>query len=494
MNLLQQILKLKCSAMEDLSQAVRGQFLIVKHEDSFKRGKIIEEPDEDDASFWIYLIDFGSTIQAAFADFFVIKLEDAFRYTFELPPQCYECRLSEVIPSAIKCSSGWSEKSTEEFKKFIDKKSLQVEVVSFVDEVANVYLLAAPAAPGTADTLNEHMLLLGFAQNSDDSYLSRVDEIAREKTGHNVGLQKLEDKLVDETFAAPPEGVLTEKIKLDGPYSPLEGRLYGLCREKLTGIAIEASSVNSVLFDPYPFDGKQKLLVAASMSKRDQKVVLHQTTMMPHLPGMATLLSLIFGPIAEVRCSDKKQRYTSVLAGLGCDANFKPFYGEHDCLIDIDVELSEQDFCNINELRSQMSYVSRQQPGQMLFGREKLRARDRICFLLNEIFPQERSPLGINREGKSWKWNTTADTDLEDEGLYPSLVPMEKLVPISVETRNMMKRHAQELEAAARTNQTDEHIKCRFCEEDVDTCIDLQIHVKKNLHKKRWLRIRDETM
>lgn len=469
--------------------------MIVKHEDAFKRGKIIESPDDGETTFWIYLIDFGSTIEATFADFFMLQQEGAFQYAFELPPQCYECRLSEVIPSAIKCSSGWSEKSTEELKKFIEGKYLEITVVSFVDEVACVYLLAAPVTPGMADTLNEHLVLHGYAQHSDDAYLNRVDEIAREKMRFNNNFvpEKLEDKLVDDIFALPT-GMLTDSVKLDGPYSPLEEKIYGLCQKSPIGITVEISSVNSVLFDPYPFDGTAKLLVAASMSKRDEKVVLHQTTMMPHLPGMATLLSLIFSPLAEVRCSDNKHRYTSVLAGLGCDENSKSCYGEHDCLIDIDVELSQQDFSQINEMRSLMSFVMRQQPGRMLFDREKLRARDRICFLLKKIFSQERSPLGINREGRSWRWKTFADIELKAEGLYPSLTPIEKLSLLTDEHRKALKKHAQNLENDARLNQTDKHIKCRLCEEDVDTCVDLQVHVKKNLHKKRLLRIRDETL
>lgn len=484
--------------MNELSQAVRGKFLIVKHQNSYRRGKIIKTPDEDDPSavFWIYLIDFGSTVPAKFSDFYVIQQKEAFQYSFELPPQCYQCRLSEVIPSAINCSSGWSPKSTDEFKKFIENKGLEVTVVSFVDEVASVYLLAAPVAPGMCETLNDHLVILGYAQQSDDSYLGRIDQIKREKKVRNedIRMGQLEDKLVDECYPVPPTGMLAESMKLDGPYSPLEEKVHGLCQESPRGINIDATSVNSVLFDPYPFDGTKKLLVAASMSKRNEDVYLHQTTVMPHLPGMATLLSLIFSPIAEVRCTDNKHRYTSILAGLGCDDNYKSIFGEHDCLIDIDVELSPEDFRMIDELRSLMSYLMRQEPTQKMFVREKVNARNRICLLLKKIFSQERSPLGINMEGRSWKWNTYADIEFKAEGLYPSLAPKENLKQISIQTRNEMKKHAQQLQTAADINQTNESIECRLCEERVDTCTDLQIHVKKNMHKQRLLRIRDETM
>ena len=55
--------------------------------------------------------------------------------------------------------------------------------------------------------------------------------------------------------------------KLEGPYNPLEMRMYGRVRA-LTGctLKIEDDSVNSVMLDDQPGDVHERVLVAASVS------------------------------------------------------------------------------------------------------------------------------------------------------------------------------------------------------------------------------------
>lgn len=483
-----------------MEQALNEELLLVKQDNMIKRAKIIEKPDDGEEDFEVLLVDFGEIIKVNFNDLYNFP----FKYIFQLPPQCFECKLSEVIPSAVNCPSGWTDRATEEFKKFIDGRGLEVKVNSFVNRVASVHLVAGPCAPGTCENLNQQLVMLGFAQQSDDSYMFRCDQLNRKIRRTHAEYREiavgLEDTLVDDKINPPPAESLTESLKLDGPFSPLESKVSSLCQNAPSMISIDQSSVNSVLFDPFPNDPSEKVLVACSMTKRDQQVTLQQTTIMPHMRGMACLLGLMFSPIAEVRASSKKDRYTSIFTGLGCNENQKPHYGEHDCLIDVDVEFSEKDFLMINELRSCMSSMMRCEPnyGQPnVLGREKIADRDRICLLLKTIIasddPEERSPLGVAKEPKNWRWADYIKIEKKVEGMYPELAPREELNRVTEETRNSLKKHAKELQEKARINSSDELIHCRLCEENIEKIVDLQMHVRNSLHKKRVMRIRDET-
>lgn len=477
-----------------------GFLLILKHEGIFKRGKIIEEADEGEVEHSIYLVDYGTIVKADFSSFYTCsggEQNNALQYVFELPPQCFQCFLSEICPSPINCPSGWSVRSTEEFKKFIEGKSLEIEVLSFVDRIASVRLIAG----GFQESFNDYLVVsLELALPCDDSYMCLLDQNDREKQrfrgrDSNEVKLKLEDELADDSIVPPPGDKLKEEIMIEGPFSPLESQLKSLCQSGTSHTSIEASSVNHVLFDPYPNDGVKKLLVSASMSQRDQRVTLHQTTIMPHLPGMACLLSLIFSPIAEVRCTKRRDRYSSILTGLGCDENRKPHFGEHDCLFFTDVELDQKDFDMINLLRKKMSSLMQSEPNsqfQSLKGFEKSNARTEIGNLLKDIMTKDRSPLGILEENE-WEWKPFVKIEQKSEAMYPTLVTWEKLMPMSENTRRTFKNGAQELKRQADTNSKDQIIHCALCEEKIETVIDLKLHVMKKLHQKRLERIRDET-
>lgn len=505
----QEILHNKCKNIDGFQDLIDGSRGLVKHKNVMKRCKLIGDPIDNECN--IHLIDYGSTIKVDIDDLYTIDDQDSqfsknfMQDIFELPIQCIECRLSEIIPSPIKCSSGWSEESTEKFKKFILNKGVEISVNSFVDRVASVRLNVCPAEPETGACLNDHLVISGYAQTSDDSYFCQLDKHRRQKDGRRDtsgnGSIELEDELADLTIAQPPELYLNEEIRLDGPFSPLECGVESIGREPAIRINIETSSVNSVLFDPFPNDGTKKILVAASMSKKDDRVTLHNTTILPHLPGLACLLGLMFSPMAEVRCRTINPRYTSILTGLGCDENRKPHYGEHDCHINVDVELDQNDFQMINELRANMSVIMQTTTGfkfQPISGQksqEKRGAREKVCQLLLEIASKERRSLGIIGACKDWNWNQNVQKiERQNDQMYPNLPTIEQLKPLSENTKLSLKRNSDELERFANINAKDEHLKCELCEETVETVTELQIHVLKKLHKERLLSIRDDIM
>lgn len=272
---------------------------------------------------------------------------------------------------------------------------------SFVDRIDSVRLVGGPKTPNMCESVNEQLVILGFAQTSDDSYMNQLDHIEREKQSNRNTREseKHEDEFGDVGIVPPPEHSLSESVNIEGPFVALESRPKMISRVNCTDVVVEASSVNHVLIDPFPNDATKKVLVAASMSQKDERVTLHQTTIMPHLPGMMSLLGLIFSPAAEVHMTTKKDRYTSILFGLGADENQKPHFGEHDLLVNVDVELTQNDFKMINELRGKISMLLKNVPGfkfqPKMNSVNKVQLRNNICQLLIEISSKHRSPLGV---------------------------------------------------------------------------------------------------
>lgn len=174
-----EILDMGCRKMRTLDD-VKGDCVIINHEEKFKRGRIIEHPEEDEIEpkYVCLLIDYGLVIKVPFGSFYACAGFDdqLLKSVFELPPQCYECRLSEVIPSAINCPSGWSDSSTVTFKRFIAEKIVTIEINAFVERVASVQLYAGH------ENLSEYLLLNQFAQRSDDSYIQMFDQLHRNGT------------------------------------------------------------------------------------------------------------------------------------------------------------------------------------------------------------------------------------------------------------------------------------------------------------------------
>lgn len=502
------IIKGSSRNISSIQEALEGNLIIIKHNEILKRAKIIQMPDEedDDPCFIAFLVDYGNNVEAKMNDFYISSEStndgnSVLQHIFEMPPQCFQCCLSEIIPSALKCLSGWTSASTKEFKKFVNHRPVDIFVNSFVDRIASVNLVRHNER--MSESLNNHLIIEGYAQRSDDSYIRLLDQLRRHTETRNDfdKFQSLENELVDVEFPAPEDDLLETTVQLNGPYSPLVCRLEGLCRKDpdltSSNASVEPSSVNHILIDPYPNDANKKILVAASMSNKNQsnRVTLHQTSIMPHVPGMPCLLGLIFGPVVQVRASKGKSRHTSILTGLGCNLGRKPHFGEHDCMFFLDVEFDKEDFELINELRHQMSVVMQtidEGFHKLRFGEQKKYARVRIRELVKKIFDKERKPLGENTENSEWNWKVTKNPDFGVEATYPAIYA-ESLVPLSENTRRDLKHHANELKRKADINSKNESIKCQLCEEKLESIDDLRLHVLKKIHKERCLQIRDES-
>lgn len=492
---LTEILQGMCMPIDDFTE-VLGRCLIVEHNDSLLRATIVAVPENDEDAYTLQLIDYGSHVEVGRNQLLTVGGPKALQAVFDLPPQCFECRLAEIKPHPLKSTSGWSQESKHLFEEFIGYGTIELEIYSFVNNVASVRVFNGPDL--TINNLNKVLVLEELAQEAEESYVSMLNNIKRFSTNKKnpKDFNELEDDVADYFVMPPPEDMLTETLEFDGPFSPLEATLENVCREREGIINIHNGSVNHVLFDPYPHDGVTKVLVAGvKLKNQSSEVTLRDTTVMPAVPGMECLLSLLFSPLALIS-HDHNERYTTVLTGLGCNPKTKkPYYGENDTVSHVDVELDDIDFKLINDIRAAMTFLTQIEPGktfQTLQEYEKTNACQEIGSNLMKLLLKKRARLGVKYIPNEYSWTNYEHTreDLLPEGIYPNHVYPFLLAPINEVRRCDLLNEYKELKQLAKTNVRDKIIECHLCGIQLGTVIDLQLHVETLMHKQRYLSLK----
>lgn len=66
---------------------------------------------------------------------------------------------------------------------------------------------------------------------------------------------------------------------------------------------VEQDSVNSVAIDSAPHDPHQQMMVAGfvGLNPNGSSVIARDTTIMPLIPGLPAIITLLFTPVAEFR-------------------------------------------------------------------------------------------------------------------------------------------------------------------------------------------------
>lgn len=151
----------------------------------------------------------------------------------------------------------------------------------------------------------------------------------------------------------PPIRLCRRTVELKGPHSPLETMVNAMIEEaKALPASIDRQSVNSVLLNNEPQEHAKKYMVAASVTRRSDdsdELVLRYTTLMPDIRGCGALMALIFCPTMEIRRDKHKNRYTSIITGLGYHEN-QTYLREHNMKIDLDVEIDLEDMDTVSDI------------------------------------------------------------------------------------------------------------------------------------------------
>ncbi|XP_022431670.1 ATP-dependent RNA helicase TDRD9 isoform X1 [Delphinapterus leucas] len=371
----------------------------------------------------VFFVDYGNRAHVALDVLMEIPCQ-----FLELPFQALEFKICKMRPSArcLVCGEHWSGRASRRFSSLVSGHALLVKVFSVVHGVLHVdaYLSSA-----LQDAVNVRDVLVkeGYAELAEEPYESKqshevlkglFSKSAEYVTDMSEPSALKDDKkylirILLESFSSNKLGNPNCKAILHGPFNPYELRCHSLTRiSKFRRVRIEKESINSVIISDSPEDLHQRMLVAASLSVNatGSTMLLRETSLMPHIPGLPALLSMLFAPVMELRVDRDGKCYTGVLCGLGWNPTTgAPLLPEHDMELAFDVQFSVEDAIEINILRAAINKLVCDGPnGSMCLGPERItqlqdNARQKLLGLFCPLKPREK--IVPKWHEKPYEWN-----------------------------------------------------------------------------------------
>ncbi|KAF4018174.1 hypothetical protein G4228_009423 [Cervus hanglu yarkandensis] len=371
----------------------------------------------------VFFVDYGNRARVALGVLMEIPCQ-----FLELPFQALEFKICKMRPSAqcLVCGERWSGAAGRRFSSLVGGRTLLVKVFSVVHSVLHV---DAYLPSGLQDTVSVRGILIGqgYAEPAEEPYESKQShEVLKglfSKSVENltdmsmVSPGKEDEKylirILLESFSSNKLGNPNCKAVLHGPFNPYELKCHSLTRiSKFRCVWIEKESINSVIISDSPEDVHQRLLVAASLSVNTtgSTMLLRETSLMPHIPGLPALLSMLFAPVMELRVDQAGKCYTGVLCGLGCNLTTgAPILPEHDMELAFDVQFSVEDVMEINILRAAVNKLVCDGPnGSKCLGPERIaqlqdNSRQKLLGLFCQLKPRQK--VVPKWHEKPYEWN-----------------------------------------------------------------------------------------
>ncbi|XP_044870123.1 ATP-dependent RNA helicase TDRD9 isoform X1 [Mauremys mutica] len=370
----------------------------------------------------VFFVDYGNRSRV-----FLNLLKEIPNYLRELPFQALEFKMCKIRPSAksLVCGEQWRYGASQRFASLVNDCALIVKVYSVVHSVlhVDVYRYSGIKEVNIRDVLIEE----GYAELAEESYESKQSNELKELYSKQVENEenasvtpkktKQEEKRLIEMllnhFSANKFGAPNCKATLHGPFNPYELKCHSMSQiSKFRYIWIEKESINSVIVNNAPEDPFQKMLVAASVSVNatGSTILLRETSLMPPIPGLPALLSMLFAPVIELRVDESGRSFIGVLCGLGWNQSLgTPLFPEHDMELAFDVQFGMDDIVEINILRTAINKLVCDGPnGPTYFGQERIaqlqeNAREKLLGLICKSKP--RQVIAPKWYGKPYDWN-----------------------------------------------------------------------------------------
>ncbi|KAM9091278.1 ATP-dependent RNA helicase TDRD9 [Megaptera novaeangliae] len=371
----------------------------------------------------VFFVDYGNRAHVALDVLMEIPCQ-----FLELPFQALEFKICKMRPSArcLVCGEHWSGRASRRFSSLVSGRALLVKVFSMVHGVLHVDTYLSSALQG-AINVRDVLVEEGYAELAEEPYESKQShEVLKGLFSKSVEYvtdmsvpsplkddEKYVIRILLESFSSNKLGNPNCKAILHGPFNPYELKCHSLTRiSKFRRVWIEKESINSVIISDSPEDLHQRMLVAASLSVNatGSAVLLRETSLMPHIPGLPALLSMLFAPVMELRVDRDGRCYTGVLCGLGWNLTTgAPVLPEHDMELAFDVQFSVEDVIEINILRAAINKLACDGPnGSMCLGPERItqlqdNARQKLLGLFCPLKPREK--IVPKWHEKPYEWN-----------------------------------------------------------------------------------------
>uniref|UniRef100_A0A3B5A8K9 RNA helicase n=1 Tax=Stegastes partitus TaxID=144197 RepID=A0A3B5A8K9_9TELE len=382
------------------------------------RGSVVE----------VFFLDFGNTAVIASSNLRALP-SDLLSHPF----QAHEFQVAELHPSAESIIHGnqWSSRARNRFITLVKGHSLMVCLYSILYGVMRVKLFVN--AEKTNSSVLDILVEEGHAVKVEESFDSQQSHevlmsLYKEKNegtyvpnsaGSSWKERKKEEKeLIDcllAHFSKSNQPYMTTKVGLHGPNSPHKISFHSVSHHNVSScrtVFIDRSSINAFVLNENPHYKHQRMLVAGNVSVNctGTRILLRDTTLLPDIPGLPALITMLFTPVMELRTNEERTCYTGALCGLGCNSQTQEtILPEHDIELAFDVKFDVEDVTEINALRMAINHMLSEGPNRALhLGPDRIShlqedCQDRLTRLFTKSPPREGvTPVYY---GKPGKWN-----------------------------------------------------------------------------------------
>ncbi|XP_077323696.1 ATP-dependent RNA helicase TDRD9 isoform X1 [Lithobates pipiens] len=312
----------------------------------------------------VFFVDYGNQSKVELS-----SLRKIPNHLLDLPFQALEFKICKMRPSAksIICGEQWSREACLKFNSLVNGSALVVKVFSIVHNIlhVDVYRYVEHLEEGG---IRDILIADGYAESAEETFESKQsNEVLKElfsvsnrgEIKHVRGFDKKREKeLIDgllESYQNKQFGYPNNKAILYGPYHPYTILFHSLIKvSKFRSVWIEKESINSVFVNDAPEESHQRMFVAASLSVNatGSLLMLRETSLLPSIPGLPALITMLFAPVIELRVDDMRREYTGALCGLGWHCRNLAVWPEHDIELAFDVRFTTEDLVKINMIRS----------------------------------------------------------------------------------------------------------------------------------------------
>ncbi|XP_071383843.1 ATP-dependent RNA helicase TDRD9 [Centroberyx affinis] len=316
----------------------------------------------------VFFMDFGNTT--------LVSCSSLRELPFDLmshPFQAQEFRLAGMHPSAQSMILGnqWSSRARDRFITLVKGRSLIVSLYSILHGVMRVELLINTETANSSVT--DILVKEGHAIKAEESYdskqshevlVSLYKDLEKGTYIPNATSSSWKDRKVEEKqlidslltyFSKSSQSSPKTKAHVHGPSSPHKIAFHSLSHvTHYKTVTIERGSINSIVLNENPQNKHQRMLVAGSVAVNStaSRILLNETTLMPDIPGLPALITMLFTPVMELRTNAERTCYTGALCGLGWNSHTQEaVLPEHDTEVAFDVKFDVEDITEINALR-----------------------------------------------------------------------------------------------------------------------------------------------
>ncbi|KFQ33915.1 Putative ATP-dependent RNA helicase TDRD9, partial [Mesitornis unicolor] len=259
----------------------------------------------------VFFVDYGNRSKVPLKELKAIP-----SHLQELPFQALEFKMCKMRSSArsLVCGAGWSDGANQRFSSLVRGHTLLVKVYSLVHGVLRVDVFRYSRCKELVN-IRDVLVEECHAELAEEPYESQVHDLLKGLFLNQVNKEKkmpvssreekkhLIERLLD-LFSDNKSGAPTRKVTVLGPFSPCQVKCCSMTRvSQFRNIFIQKESINSIVVHDALRDPFQQLLVAASLSinASGSTVILAETSLMPPIPGLPALLSMLFAPAIELR-------------------------------------------------------------------------------------------------------------------------------------------------------------------------------------------------